>query len=89
MILAGRFPARSVANTVYRLPETVRIVPAVVFDRNPLKPECEEKIACARLRLDQYAVKAARRCSLFGGFKKLRSDTFAVLIGRSVDPMQE
>ncbi len=89
MILAGRSAARGIADTVYRLPETVRIVPLVIFDRNPLNPECEEKIACTRLRLDQHPVKAAQGCSLLGGLEKLCSDTFTMLIGRNIDPVQE
>ena len=89
MILVDRFASRGASNTLYELPETVGIIPMVVFDRNPLQPECEEKIFSTRLRLDQYPVKAARRCGFFGGLKKLCSYTFALLIGCNVDPMQE
>jgi len=34
--------------TLYGLPETVRIIPTVVFDRKSLQPACTEKMFCTR-----------------------------------------
>lgn len=50
--------------TLYGLPETVRIIPTVVFDRKSLQPACTEKMFCTRRRTMASARAPARPPSL-------------------------